>query len=108
MRTTPLPSTGWRLTDVEGLSPCSQRALLRAFGLRRWEGVLGAIFSDLCFCEVDDPTHLEAAYRFASEHCGARIPLVLYCGPSPRIYGDLGDLGAMAAWYFRAVERLHG
>lgn len=109
MHTTPLPPADWRVTDVERLSPCSRRALLRALGLRHGEEVLGdPVFLDLCVCEVVQAALLEAAYEWACERCGARIPLALYCGPPARIYVALEDWGALAAWYFRAVERLHG
>lgn len=108
MATTPLPALGWRLVDVEGLSPGARRAFLAGLGLRRLEEGERAAFSDLCLCQVFDPAECEAAYRFAEERCGARIPVVVYPGPPARIYAHLKDLGALAAWYFRAVERLHG
>ncbi len=107
MATTPLPRLEWRLVDVEGLSPGARRAVFSCLGVRRLEGE-ASVFSDLCLCEVVDPAACEEAYRYAEEHCGARIPVVIYPGPPARIYLHLKDIGALAAWYFQAVERLHG
>lgn len=107
MATTPLPGLNWLLVDVEGLSPGARRAFLASLGLRRLEEGEGRVFSDLCLCEVWDPAWCEEAYRYAEERCGARIPVVIYPGPPARIYTHLKDLGALAAWYFQAVERLH-
>jgi hypothetical protein len=105
--TTPLPGLNWLLVDVEGLSPGARRALLACLGVRRLEDKEKSIFSDVCLCEVADPMLSEAAYRFAEERCGTRIPLVIYSGPPARLYIHVKDLGALAAWYFQAIERLH-
>jgi len=108
METTPLPTVEWRLADAEDLTPGARRALLGCLGLRSWDRGRASLFSDLCLCEVRDAAQCEAAYRFAEEHCGARIPLVVVVGPPAGIYARAKDWGLLAAWYFRAVERLHG
>lgn len=107
--TTPLPVLEkWRLVSVEELSPLVRRSLLNVIGLRFAEGISEAIFSDLCLCEVRDPGDLEPALKWAEERCGARIPVVFYPGSPVRVLLTLRDLGPLAAWYFRAVERVHG
>jgi len=107
--TTPPPGEQtWRLVNVTDLSPGALRALLACLGLRRLEDGQVSVFSDLCLCEIEDLRAWEAAYRFAEERCGARIPLVIHGGPPARFYAHLKDLGALSSWYFRAVERIHG
>lgn len=107
--TTPPPGEQiWRLVNVTELSPGAYRALLACLGLRRLEEDQVSVFSDLCLCEIEDLRVCEAAYRFAEERCGARIPLVIHGGPPARFYAHLKDLGSLSSWYFRAVERIHG
>jgi len=105
--TTPVP-LGLSLVTWEDLSPLSRRSLLNILGVRHSDSLPAGVFSDLCICEVFDPGKLEEALKFAEERCGARIPLVFCPGPPVRVFFTLRDLGPLAAWYFRAIEAIHG
>jgi hypothetical protein len=106
--TTTAKPESWKIVSLEELSPVSRRALLGILGLRTVPDCKAGVFSDLCLCEVVSPADCESAIRWCEEFCGTRMPLVFYPGPPVRVFFTARDLGPLAAWYFRAIERVHG
>lgn len=107
---TPFPEgRAWRIVGLRELSPPAQRGLLESLGLRVWSGPAAeAVFRDLCLCEVGPGEDVNQVLPWLEAHCGARIPVVVLPGPPAGIHFGVRDLGAVAAWYFQALDRLHG
>lgn len=111
MKVTTTPMAGetysWRIVEYADLHPLVRRSLASIFGCRNPEMLGSHLLSDLCLCEVDEPADLAVALQWAEGHCGARIPAAVWSGPPARILISIRDIGSVAAWYFRAVQRRH-
>ena len=97
------------LSEWNSLHPCVRRVLRLILNLPEASGRdPGRALSDLCLCQREDVSEADEALRFADDRCGARIPLVVIPGPPAMVLCQIRDLGAVATWYFRALELLHG
>lgn len=98
-----------QVKDFADLHATIRRALRLILNLPEASGRDPAVvLSDLCLCEAGDLSSAEATLQFADERCGARIPLVVVPGPPALVLCQIRDLGAVATWYLRALEVLHG
>lgn len=98
-----------QVKDFADLHATIRRALRLILNLPEVSGRdPGRVLSDLCLCESVDLASGDSMLQFADERCGARIPLVVVPGPPALVLCQIRDLGAVATWYLRALEVLHG